>query len=149
LLADVSEYISFDTTISNTLYDPLIYNGWGVELWVELWNELWQASWIEIYNYWNYDATCKVQVIWSLTAPRISNNRNNRAYGVTGDTTDFIVDNTGKKLSITDVWVDIQARRITWSVWILLAPWMNTIRLIANNDTTGKQIKVYYNNTYM
>jgi hypothetical protein len=27
LLADVSEYISFDTTISNTLYDPLIYNG--------------------------------------------------------------------------------------------------------------------------
>lgn len=148
LLSDKSEYLEYTTNIINEVYDPLDYVSWWIELWVVLWTEIYSVTGIEITNLWNFSARCRIQLIWTLINPKIINHTNWRNYWLTATTTNLILDNTWNTFIVEDVWIDKTSNRISWSVSILLTPWNNVFTLLADNDTTWTEFKVYYNNTF-
>ena len=171
LLSNTAEYISytnklqtevinqwpiwddFDFWNDNQVWDDEIQNAmvsWWVELWVELWNELAEVRWINVINLWNFVARCKIQVIWNTENLKIINNTNWRFYWLTWkNTTNFVLDNTWKKFIAEDVWVDVSSFRDSWSVSILLNPWINIITLQSELDITGLEFRILYNDTYI
>ena len=148
LLSDKPEYVSYSTTIDNTSYDPSVYFAWWIELGVVLWTELDWVNGIEVNNLWNFTARCKIQLIWNLVNPKIINHTNNRAYWLSTTTSNLVIDNTWTTFKVEDVGVDVSSNRTSWSVSILLNPWVNVLTLIADNDTTWTQVNIYFNNTF-
>ena len=149
LLADKVEFLSFQKTLINTVYDPNLYVSWWTELGVELWHELGNSSWIVVNNLGNFDATCRIEIIGAVSDPKITNQTNLRSYWLNASTTNLILDNTWTKYIVTDVWVDISWARTSWSLSIVLSPWVNVLTLNAWSDTTWLIFKIYFSNTYL
>lgn len=167
LLADTHEYFSYqkitqDVIINETALwnDELIWIdtdlwdewdlmfSWGAILPMTLPTNLDNVNWIEIENKWNFIAPARIEIIWEIENPKIINHTNGRFYGLEIESQNLVIDNTGKNLVITNNWVNVQNARTSWSLTMLLNPWVNVLTLQWESDVTGVNIRIIYNYTY-
>lgn len=103
-------------------------------------------------NLWNFDWPVRIQVIWELENPKITNLTNWRFYSLEWITTnDLIIDNTGKEFIVTDEWVNVKSFRWSGSKQLLISPGINEFNVSADNlsiDSTYRII-INYNDYYI
>lgn len=111
----------------------------------------WLIGSFDVNNLWNFDAPCKIEVIWDIDSPKINNITTGVYYGVSSNTSDFIVDTRSSKAIITDAGVDISAFRMDWSKFISIAPGINKIVLQWSNYNSDSivTINITYRDTYI
>lgn len=117
----------------------------------------WFAWYIECNNEGNRDAPLKVQVVWSVTNPKIINITNQQSYRLGTPTnpytsTNLVYDNRNlnnvitERLVVTDNNVDVKKERSSWSD-IYLSPWINYIIVLGTgtaNVTVTRRDTYFY-----
>lgn len=122
--------------------------------WNEIMDLVQDPSWSfpNANNLWNFVWPVRIEVIWELLNPKVTNLTNWRFYWLTWITTNhLIIDNTWSNFIVEDNWVNLKSYRASWSKQLYISPWINEFNVTADNLSLDEnyQIKIIYNDYYI
>lgn len=111
----------------------------------------WAWSFPNANNLWNFEAPCRIELVWDLVNPKITNLANWRFYWLNTTISSLVLDNTWKEFIVEDNWINVKQYRQTWSKQLFLSPGVNEFIVYADNLSinTNYQITIYFNDTYI
>jgi len=127
LYSEESSYSWQALLYSNGLQGYFWWTTLGTRLGTILNDLIWE---IEITNSWNFKSPCLINVVGSITNPKVLNTVNWRFFWVTKTTTNLIIDNRERPFIVTDEWINVMSYRTSWSNFVYLDPWANTLVLL-------------------
>jgi len=106
-------------------------------------------------NNWNFPSPCRIEVVWTVINPKVLNTKNWWYYKLNTTTTDLVIDNTWKQITITDWWNNVSGYRAEWSTTQYIYPWVNDILVLWDNlhynnyDWDTVTVKISYNDAFI
>ena len=109
---------------------------------------------IEVNNWWDWYAPCKISVVWKASDIQILNLTNGNVYRNNWVTTDFVLDNTNisnnptELLVVTDLWANIKSNRNSWAD-IFLNPWLNKLVVLTSDPSETPTVYISWRDTFI
>jgi hypothetical protein len=102
-------------------------------------------------NSWNFTAPCRIEIVWSIENPKITNMTTGKFYKLNKTTTNLVLDSTWTLFIVEDEWVNVKSYRATWSEIIRLNPWVNKLLLTWDSFDYESSLdwNIYYNDTFI